>query len=41
VDRPELQGSTNRDVWRLAIEQDEALTDCALRMDIIRQLTRN
>ena len=39
-ERPELQGSTNRDVWRLAIEQQEALEDCAERMDAIRGLTR-
>jgi hypothetical protein len=39
-DRPELQGATNRDVWRLAVEQKEALTDCADRIDAIRQLTR-
>lgn len=39
-DRPTLQGNTNRDVWRLAIEQDEALTDCADRIDAIRELTR-
>jgi hypothetical protein len=39
-DRPALQGPTNRDVWRLAIEQQEALTDCADRLDVIRGLTR-
>jgi hypothetical protein len=39
-DRPALQGDTCRDVIRLAIEQDEALTDCADRIDAIRQLTR-
>lgn len=39
-DRPVLQGSTNRDVWRLAVEQQEALTDCADRIDAIRSLTR-
>ena len=39
-ERPELQGGTNRDVWRLAIEQVEALEDCADRMDAIRELTR-
>jgi hypothetical protein len=33
-------GKANRDVWRLAVEQREALTDCADRMDAIRQLTR-
>ena len=40
-DRPALQGPTNRDVWRLAIEQQEALTDCSTRIDAIRNLTRN
>jgi len=39
-DRPAIQGPTNRDVWRLAVEQKEALTDCADRIDAIRQLTR-
>jgi hypothetical protein len=40
VDRPELRGPTNADVWVLAVEQDEALQDCAERLDAIRQLTR-
>jgi len=40
VDRPELRGPTNADVWVLAVEQDEALQDCADRMGKIRQLTR-
>ena len=40
VDRPTLQGNTNRDVWRLAIEQDEVIEDCAARIDAIRELTR-
>jgi hypothetical protein len=39
-ERPELQGNTNRDVWRLAVEQQEALMDCADRIDVIRKLTR-
>ena len=39
-ERPQLQGDTCRDVIRLAIEQDEALTDCADRIDAIRKLTR-
>ena len=39
-ERPELQGNTNRDVWRLAVEQQEALMDCADRIDAIRKLTR-
>jgi hypothetical protein len=40
VDRPALQGVTNRDVWRLAIEQDEVIEECDARMRTIRQLTR-
>jgi hypothetical protein len=39
-ERPELMGNTNRDVWRLAVELQEALTDCADRVDAIRGLTR-
>jgi hypothetical protein len=39
-ERPALQGDTCRDVIRLAIEQDEALTDCADRINAIRNLTR-
>lgn len=39
-DRPELRGPTNRDFWVWGIEQQEALADCADRMDLIRGLGR-
>jgi len=40
VEQPQLQGRTNRDVWRLAIEQREVIEDCADRMRAMRELTR-
>lgn len=40
VERPVLQGETNRDIWRLALDQAEAIEDCADRIDAIRSLTR-
>ena len=37
---PQLQGDTNRDVWVLAVEQQEVIADCAARMEVIRGLGR-
>jgi hypothetical protein len=39
-DQPVIQGRTCRDTIRLAVEQRQALEDCAKRMDAIRQETR-
>ena len=40
VVQPELRGDTNRDVWVLAVEQQEVIADCAARMEVIRGLGR-
>lgn len=40
IERPVLQGDTNRDVWRLAIEQAEVIDECAERINAIRELSR-
>jgi len=40
VVQPELRGNTNRDVWVLAVEQQEVIEDCAERMEAIRGLSR-
>ena len=40
VDKPQLLGPTNRDVWIWAGEQQDVIEDCADRMDAIRGLTR-
>lgn len=40
VVQPELQGETNRDVWVLAVEQQQAIAECAERMQLIRELSR-
>ena len=40
VDKPQLLGPTNRDIWIWAGEQQDVIKDCADRMDAIRGLTR-
>ena len=40
VDKPQLLGPTNRDIWIWAGEQQDVIEDCAERMDAIRGLTR-
>ena len=40
IERPELLGPTNRDIWIWAGELQHTLDDCAQRMDVIRGQTR-